>query len=258
MSDLKQTSELIIDYLKQKETEPATPSASARYPVNDVYLSVQGEGAKTGMPMLIVRLQGCAVGCYFCDTKETWELDPANDVTGGVAFHGKTPHFRYFEGAELAAYCRQFVDTNSHWNADRDQWILLTGGEPANYMLGELVRALHDRGFKVALETSGTAWGHLAAGCDWVTVSPKINNPAGMPLDMFVLEQADELKFVIGGVGHSQEMFALLDKMNIRHKQIISLQPISQSKPATRICFELAIKLGYSLSLQTHKYIDIP
>jgi hypothetical protein len=51
-----------------------------RYRVNDIYDSIQGEGIQTGVPMIVLRLHGCAVGCPWCDTRQTWQSDPVNRV----------------------------------------------------------------------------------------------------------------------------------------------------------------------------------
>ena len=45
--------------------------------VNNIYGAIQGEGVNMGVPVVILRLQGCSVGCLLCDTRETWETRSA-------------------------------------------------------------------------------------------------------------------------------------------------------------------------------------
>ena len=143
------------------------------YHINEAYASIQGEGTLAGIPMIILRTQGCSVSCPFCDTRQTWAL--SDD-----AFTG--------DWADALAHPAKWTDREGHAIARslRDQfpgeinWVLLTGGEPAEQPLAPLSRALHDRGYSIALETSGTALGHVGAEIDWVCVSPKVNMPGGL------------------------------------------------------------------------------
>ena len=163
-------------------------AAGVTYRVNDLYATIQGEGRMTGTPMILLRLQGCSVGCTFCDTKETWATDdtalPQRRATLGEA-RGTNALWAELDTEALA----QAVCDEREQNAPGVEWVLLTGGEPAEQPIRPLVGALHGRGFKVALETSGTARGHLGAdptrpgespgdSCDFVCCSPKIGNPS--------------------------------------------------------------------------------
>lgn len=235
-------------------------AAAIEYPVNDYYVSIQGEGQLTGTSMIILRLHGCGVGCHFCDTKETWELQ---DETLALQLHqirGKNPDYTYADGDTIAKTLRDELEKTTQWQAHNvTPYVLLTGGEPADYDLSQLVAALHVENFFVALETSGTAKGHLDADIDHVCVSPKFGNPSGLEVYDDVLLDADEVKFV---VGKQADIDLVLSKINLGlidpTRQVISLQPMSQGQKATTLCIEACKKWGFNLSVQVHQYIAVP
>lgn len=230
------------------------PSVSL-YAINNVYPSIQGEGCQTGVPMVILRLQGCAVGCPWCDTKETWKFDAHTlRVTPPEVFNEDgTPshHWIILAASEMAAYIRRKYSNLL--------WVLLTGGEPADQDLEALVNALHDAGFRVALETSGTATGFFSALPDWVCVSPKIEMPGGRAVLPEVMATADEIKYVIGKRDDLFKLDALLASCpTLKEGVQICLQPVSQSAKATALCLETCMSRGWRLSIQTHKFISLP
>jgi 7-carboxy-7-deazaguanine synthase len=222
-----------------------------RYPVNNIYPTVQGEGVHTGVPMILLRLQGCGVGCPFCDTKETWEVDPAFEVDhDDLLPKDPTPTYTRITGSELVhKFKTEFPPAL--------KWVMLTGGEPARLPLHHLVLALHDGGYKIALETSGTEIGHLGADVDWVCVSPKIDMPGGKLIQPDAITSADEIKMVIGKTADLDKLDHLLQTNILKPGVTICLQPMSESKRATAICIDECLRKGYRLSIQTHKLINI-
>ena len=192
-------------------------SKTGVYRINEIFYSLQGEGANTGCPAVFVRFSGCNLRCPFCDTD-----------------------FAAFTTMSVADLLRQVV-------AFPSRFIVLTGGEPSLQIDNELLSALKQEHFTIAIETNGT---HLLPdGIDWVTVSPKENS-------QIVLTQADEVKVVY--IGQDVERY---------HSQIKAsryyLQPCSTESNGIRTD-NVADVVAYcqshphwSLSLQTHKLIDI-
>lgn len=220
------------------------------YPVNDLYATLQGEGCQTGVPMVLLRLHGCPVGCPFCDTKETWTVDPTLRVETFAAAAGANGHYVEATPQQIATEVRKV-------GGHGIKWVMLTGGEPALHALYPLVAALHEADYKVAIETSGTALGHVTAHCDWVCVSPKMHMPGGRPVLPRALEIADEIKQVVGNEKDIYRLEGLLSTCILKTDVTICLQPMSQSPKATDICMKTCQARGWRLSLQMHKYIDV-
>lgn len=220
------------------------------YKVNDIYGCIQGEGVQTGVPMVLLRLHGCPVGCSFCDTKETWTVESSREQVNIADALGVNTKWANLSASEIAAYIAQTFSAF--------RWVLVTGGEPAVQDLEALVNALHDAGYKVALETSGTAIGHLPAPFDWVCVSPKIDMPGGLPILADAIATADEIKMVIGRQADLDKLDNLLTDFPTKDNVTVCLQPISQSERATQLCIETVQSRNWRLSIQTHKYIGLP
>jgi 7-carboxy-7-deazaguanine synthase len=220
--------------------------------VNTIYDCIQGEGALAGTPMTLIRLQGCSVGCSFCDTKETWHPSDWDRVETIEQALGQNPKWCEMSPADIA---RAIQDRS------KLRWALVTGGEPAEQDLGELVEELHSSGFQVALETSGTALGHMDANFDWLCISPKLE--MHRPFLPEACRRADEIKMVVGKPADIDRLCGLLDslaKANIwlAPGYTVSLQPVSQNPKATELCVQACMTHNWRLSLQLHKYIGQP
>lgn len=140
-----------------------------QYKVNEIFTSVQGEGIYSGIPATFIRLQGCAVGCYWCDTKYTW-------AAGG----------KWMSAHEIVQQI-----TEEH--------VVITGGEPTLWNLDELIETINDDSEEhfIQLETSGQNGlkGNLIP--DWITCSPKPNLFFNVHKDL--MPHVQELKFVLDG-----------------------------------------------------------
>ena len=139
-----------------------------RYQVNEIFFSLQGEGVRTGTPHLFLRLSKCNLSC----TVETHGFDCDTEFESG----------REMALEEIVSELQALTPTCD--------WIVLTGGEPALQVDGELIDGLHTAGYKLAIETNGSV--ELPPGLDWVTVSPKVAEHA------IRQRNADEVKYVRG------------------------------------------------------------
>lgn len=131
------------------------------YRINEIFYSLQGEGAYTGTPMVFVRFSGCNRKCSFCDTD----------------FH----HYREMTAGEIYSEVKKYA-------APR---IVFTGGEPLMQLDSELIQLFKQHGYKLHIETNGTL--PVPIGIDWVTCSPKDEEP------LIQAEVVDEVKIVYQG-----------------------------------------------------------
>jgi 7-carboxy-7-deazaguanine synthase len=190
------------------------------------FYTIQGEGFNTGRAAYFIRLGGCDVGCVWCDVKESWDADA---------------HPRYAV-ADLVASASEFPGRN----------VVITGGEPLMHNCLPLTKALQEAGFKTWIETSGAH--PLSGNWDWICVSPK-KFKAPLPE---VLTHADELKIIVFNDSDFKwaEEHAALVPATTR----LYLQP--EWSRAARMTPALIdyVKANprWQVSLQTHKYLDIP
>jgi 7-carboxy-7-deazaguanine synthase len=195
-------------------------------PLMEAFYTIQGEGTFTGHPAYFIRLGGCDVGCVWCDVKESWEAGnwPVKSIEDIVA--------------EAESYPGRLV--------------VITGGEPLMYDLGPLTSLLKEKGFTINIETSGT---HPFSGSfDWVCFSPK-KFKAPHPS---IYEKADELKVI---VFHKSDIeFAEKHATQVREDCIRLLQPEwSKAREMTNLIVEyVKVHPNWKISLQTHKFMDIP
>lgn len=140
-----------------------------KYMINEIFLSLQGEGINAGRAAVFVRFSGCNLKCPFCDTnfKEHVDMDADTVITAIKDCLGENP---------LPKLC------------------VFTGGEPTLQLDDALIDAIHGLGMEVAVETNGT--GKVPDGVDFITVSPKSPFVGGKASEV-VLEHASEVKVVI-------------------------------------------------------------
>lgn len=220
------------------------------FKINEIFESIQGEGAHTGVPSIFIRLQGCPVGCSWCDTKHTWNVDLGSQKSAESVMaeqHESDHWFTATLNELLAIYQKQ------GYNAKH---IILTGGEPCMYDLRALSKGLINAGFSVQVETSGT-FEILIDPEAWVTVSPKVDMKGGYKVLDSALFRANEIKHPVAMEKHIEELKQLLEVIKGKTQPVVFLQPISQQARATQLAVETCIANNWRLSLQTHKFIGI-
>lgn len=192
----------------------------------EIFYSIQGEGYHSGKPAIFVRLGGCDVGCVWCDVKESWNEEDHPFLTLDEIL------------AEIEQYpCKT---------------IIITGGEPLMYDMSELTNALKNKEYQVHLETSGAY--PMTGTWDWVCFSPKkFKTPHPS-----VFHQAHELKAIV--FNKSDFKFAEEHAQNVEAHCKLYLQPEWGKADAMMEGIIEYAKTNplWNISLQTHKYLNIP
>jgi 7-carboxy-7-deazaguanine synthase len=175
------------------------------------------------VPAIFIRLQGCPVGCAWCDTKHTWDKLADREVSL-FSILAKTKESDKWGPASsedlLAIIGRQ------GWTA---RHVVITGGEPCIHDLTPLTSLLEQNGFSCQIETSGTHEVRCSHNT-WVTVSPKVNMRGGYDVLSQALQRADEIKHPVGRVRDIEALDELLETLSDDKPRIIALQPISQKR----------------------------
>ncbi|MDO6508612.1 7-carboxy-7-deazaguanine synthase QueE [Colwellia sp. 4_MG-2023] len=220
-----------------------------QYKINEMFETIQGEGSFTGQPSIFIRLQGCPVGCSWCDTKHTWEVELSDEVTKEkmLAKSQETPQWSNLSVTQIKA-----LVTEQGYQAKH---VVITGGEPCMVDLTPLCDAFEYIGYSTQVETSGTFDILVSTKC-WVTVSPKINMRGGYPILSSAMARADEIKHPVATEQHVDDLKTLLAEHDIGNTPIY-LQPISQKDRATQLAIDTCIANNWRLSIQVHKYIGI-
>ena len=217
--------------------------------VNEIFWSIQGEGHFTGTPAVFVRLQGCDVRCPWCDTGYALNVRAEDRLpdnsTQVLTKQGSDPHYTATDADWLVGQLLAKQSPIRH--------LILTGGEPFLQDIVPLLECLEQEHFTVQVETSGTRplpdpVPSLAR--TWITLSPKL---ARLPLPEN-WERASEIKIPVMQPDDLEVFVPFLERL---HNPLVSLQPVSQNREATRLCIELCMKNNWKLSLQTHKFIDL-
>lgn len=208
--------------LKKKDERLKTGEA---LPLMEAYYTIQGEGYHKGSAVFFIRIGGCDIGCHWCDVKESWNpsIHPITDIK------------------DIIDNAKNYSDT-----------VIVTGGEPLMWNMFPLTDGLRSFGIKTHIETSGAY--PLSGNWDWFCLSPKKNK---LPTSS-AYERADELKVII----HNKDDFNFADlqakKVNIDCK--LFLQPEwSRNKKMIPLIVDYIMKNPkWKVSLQTHKYLNIP
>ena len=193
------------------------------------FYTLQGEGYHQGKAAYFIRLGGCDVGCVWCDVKDSWDAEkhPKHSIDAIVT--------------------KALAETNQ-----QPSIAVITGGEPLMHSLDTLTQALKVAGFQTNIETSASH--PLSGEWDWICLSPK-KFKAPLPE---ILPLAHELKVVIFNKHDFEwaEQYAAQVSPDCK----LYLQP-EWDKAATvtpLIIDYIKANPQWGLSLQTHKYINVP
>jgi organic radical activating enzyme len=195
-------------------------------PVMEDFYTLQGEGFHQGKAAYFIRLGGCDVGCVWCDVKDSWDAEkhPKLKIESLKLKLKKTP-------AEI---------------------VVITGGEPLIHDLTELTKELQIAGLKTHIETSGAH--PLSGSWDWICLSPK-KFKAPLP---GIVPLANELKIVVFNKSDFDwaEKYAALTSPKCK----LFLQPEwDKASEITPLIIEyIKAHPQWELSLQIHKYINVP
>jgi len=194
-------------------------------PLMEAFYSIQGEGFHKGKASYFIRIGGCDVGCHWCDVKESWDAQ------------------------EHPLISTKNIVKNS---LEYSEMVVVTGGEPLMWDMTILTRELKQNNKKIHIETSGAY--ELTGNWDWICLSPKKQMK---PIDE-IYKKADELKVII--YNNDDFKFAEDQAKKISSKAHLFLQPEWENREKMTPIMVDYIKKNpkWKISLQTHKYLNIP
>jgi 7-carboxy-7-deazaguanine synthase len=195
-------------------------------PIMEQFYTIQGEGFHSGRAAYFIRIAGCDVGCVWCDVKESWDanLHPTEKILDLV---------------------QQVV-------REKADFVVITGGEPCMYNLAELTKQLKALNIEIALETSGCY--PLKGEIDWYCFSPKkFKNPL-----QEAYEKANELKVIIAHPSDFEWAESHAAKLNSGAKKYLQTEWSKQERFLPMIIEYVKKNPSWKISLQTHKYMNIP
>lgn len=207
-----------------KETQKAVDKGEM-LPLMEAFYTIQGEGFHKGTAAYFIRVGGCDVGCHWCDVKESWDSEKhppthIDQIVSQAVQHSKT--------------------------------IVITGGEPLMWDMFPLTEKLKENGMKTHIETSGS---HPLTGVwDWICLSPK---KMKLPTPE-IFKVANELKIIV----YNNHDFLFAEEMATKVSKdcILYLQPewSRREKVVPEIVDFVMNNPKWKVSLQTHKYLNIP
>ena len=194
-------------------------------PLMEAFYTIQGEGFHKGTAAYFVRIGGCDVGCHWCDVKESWNAN----------LHPPTATKNIVEEAS------KYSDV-----------VVVTGGEPLTWDMTPLTSELKAKAMQVHIETSGAY--KLTGTWDWICLSPK---KMKLPTEE-IYKKADELKVIV--FNKDDLKFAESQAAKVNKGCILYLQPEwSKRDKVTPLIVDYVMQnTKWKVSLQTHKYLNIP
>ena len=193
-------------------------------PLMEAFYTIQGEGYHKGTAAYFIRVGGCDVGCHWCDVKESWDAEKHPPTAIEKIIQDASPY----------------------------KTIVITGGEPLTWDMGPVTTGLKEAGLQTHIETSGAY--ELTGEWDWICLSPKKNK---LPLAS-ISKNAHELKVIVFNK-HDFE-FAQEQAAKVGPNCHLYLQPewSVKDKVVPMIVDFVMANPAWKVSLQTHKYLNIP
>ncbi|GAB5408738.1 MAG: 7-carboxy-7-deazaguanine synthase QueE [Balneolaceae bacterium] len=198
---------------------------AVEYPIMEHFYTIQGEGSHTGKAAYFIRTGGCDVQCWWCDVKDSWDEEKHPKIS-----------------------VEYLVDEVKKSKAPI---AVITGGEPLLHNLDALTHAIKEVGVKTHIETSGSS--PLSGYFDWITLSPKRFKK---PLDE-VFPYVDELKVVI--LTRKDLIWAEENAAKCTDSTQLLLQPEWDTPESMPLIVDyVKDHPEWGISLQTHKYLQVP
>ncbi len=194
-------------------------------PLMEEFYTIQGEGHHTGTAAYFIRIGGCDVGCHWCDVKESWDAN----------LHPPT-----------------LVDTIVMNTKKYSNIAVITGGEPLMWDMNYLTRSLQKVNIKTYIETSGAY--KLSGVWDWICLSPK---KMKLPLQE-VSDKANELKVIIFNKSDFKFAEEQALKVNATCQLFLQAEWSNRDKMTPLIVNYVMANPQWKISIQTHKYLNIP
>ena len=192
----------------------------------EAFYTLQGEGYYQGQAAYFIRLGGCDVGCFWCDVKESWDAAAHPQIS--------------------------IEEIVAHAATHPGRIAVITGGEPLLHNLDELTFELREAGFQTNIETSGSS--PISGQWDWICLSPKKFKaplPENVPL-------ANELKVIIYNKHDFKWAESFAQQTNDACRLYLQPEWSKAAEVTPLIVDYIKANPKWQLSLQVHKYINVP
>lgn len=194
-------------------------------PLMEEFYTIQGEGFHTGKAAYFIRIGGCDVGCHWCDVKESWN----------AKLHPPT------SADSIVANAKKYANT-----------VVITGGEPLMWELDYITNALKINNIKTHIETSGAY--KLSGTWDWICLSPKKTK---LPLEG-IYTKCNELKVIVFNKNDFKFAEEQAAKVGANCELFLQQEWSNREKMMPLIVDYVMKNPKWKVSLQTHKYLNIP
>lgn len=209
-----------------KDIKIPSETFAITYPLMESFYTIQGEGQFQGHAAYFLRLGGCDVGCHWCDVKESWPIDTHPQVT-------------------IHQMLEDIKNTPT-------KIVVITGGEPLMHNLDPLTEVLQAAGYRTHIETSGV--GEFSGYWDWICFSPKkFKKP-----NAEIFHKVDELKLVVFHPSDIEWVQQFVNQMPTNCKLLVQPEWSKRDEISPILVNFVKNNPEWNISIQTHKYLQIP